>query len=626
MAFKRPAVNQNLNTLSFQVYDIQEGNFTHLPHRFFTQFDDGSTWDWMNNQDSFTEKMRLFESRRTEKWNQMSAVVFYGVTDHGNSVACFCKFPLSFRVEYHSSVTASVLITSVRDITRSKKSIDFTVERKPRQYGWKSDPDDPRSPKNYNLLHIRANSILRYNELLYAFKELNKTTKHVIEIHEDRRRYPTQLKAIIATGVNYGSWVTVPNYTTKARLTSCDYEIVVSIGDLKIDDKNVTTAPFSIAAVDIECDSPSGRFPNAENISDQITMIGVMYKGRGLEKNYLFRQARTHLKETPCVKTYFFDDKNSDPEAHSIEKRLDPESHLIEENAIEASLDPDHSIESHSIESHSIEASSDAEDNVKTKKDSTMEEDYAKNGIEYEEHIVDNERNLLCLLHKFIMVMDPQIIMTFNGDMFDWKYILLRTSILEIPANYFCNLGVLFQTQWEDVRNHDEILSPVVASAEKNVKVPFCNVGRVGFDIRAFFQGTMAGISRYRFKKYSLNAVAERLVGAQKLDVSAQEMFRIWKEGTIGELRHFCNYCMVDVILLFNIIENESTIDQLVAMASTSHTSIHDTINKGQFMKVKNMTCVRSANMGLFVNNPFRIPAIEIKVQTMFLYLLLSNY
>ena len=71
---------------------------------------------------------------------------------------------------------------------------------------------------------------------------------------------------------------------------------------------------------------------------------------------------------------------------------------------------------------------------------------------------------------------------------------------------------------------------------------------------------------------------------------------------------------MIDVVLLFNIIDNESTIDQLVAMASTSHTSIHDTINKGQFMKVRNMTCVKAANMGLFTNNPFRIPAIEIKV------------
>lgn len=186
---------------------------------------------------------------------------------------------------------------------------------------------------------------------------------------------------------------------------------------------------------------------------------------------------------------------------------------------------------------------------------------------------------------------------------------------------FYKTLGQYLLEPWREVKvgygMDKQYLDPVVASVEKQSAVKFDLSGRIGTDLRFLFQKTMNGVPRYRFKRYALDPVAKRLLGEEddgKIDMPAKEMFRIWKSGTTDEVRRFCDYCIVDGQLLVDIIDKEEIISQLVAMANTSHTSLHGIVNEGQFRKVENATVVNAAKLGAFTNNNFRgIPDIEMK-------------
>ena len=330
---------------------------------------------------------------------------------------------------------------------------------------------DPRSPKMYKLLRVKATTLAQYRQLRWAFKNVDMAT---VEIHEDADHgVATELQAIIDTGVTYGSWVRVPVRHRKTRQMITDYELVLkSPNEITVDKERMDVAPMTWAAIDIECDSPSGRFPSPEEKECKIIMIGVAVRNvDGSTDQILFR----------------------------LKSRVDP-----------------------------IDTS------------------------EYVEHVFETEVDMLWALWEAIMVLDFRMLVTFNGDRFDWKYILRRVYNLEMDVDLFTTLGVDLTEKWPEIRTgrgRDAVmLEPVDAAEGKDHAVTFNVPGRIGLDMRFLFQKTLNGVPRYRFKRYALDPVAERLLGTHKLDVPASEMFRIWKEG-IGRTSPLLQLLHVDVQL-----------------------------------------------------------------------------
>lgn len=548
MSFKRPIAPALGKTIEFQILDIEEKAITH--DHGCTGGEPPGDWSWLAEQDRVEMHLGGYSKSKIPEARQNVAVVLYGTTPGGESVACWVRYRRTFRVEVHHSVDIAGLVENVRMLTFTKKKIDYAVERLPRRYGWKSSKDDNRMPKLYTTIVVSASTKKRYDELVWAFKNQEREPEGtVVEIHEEVRRVGTNLKFVIESGANYGSWVKIERFTPRdTRFMTSDYEIVVDdISHISVDHERLETAPWNIAAIDIECDSPSGRFPNPENDTDAIIMIGIIHRHPLLgERKMLFRLPR-------------FEEEGGGEDVVADAPELDG----------------------------------------------------------YHELIFETENDLLMALRNFIVILDVRVLVTFNGDKFDWKYILRRAKNAGIDMQFFTTLGQHLVEPWRESKvgfgRDAEFVDPVVASTEKNASVVFDLPGRVGIDLRFLFQKTMNGVGRYRFKRYSLNAVANRLVGASKLDVPASEMFRIWKEGTPVELRYFCDYCVVDVKLLFDIIDKELIMEQLMAMATTNSTSPHGIVNLGSFRKVDNATTINAAKLGLFTNNDHRLKKVDMK-------------
>lgn len=506
-------------------------------------------WSWLADPSKVRQHVGSFGLARIPEKEQAVGILLVGTTAAGHSVACWVKFYRSFRVEVDESVNVGELMEAVQSKLHNKTPIQFTVERKPRRYGWKSDPSDPRSPKKYKLIRVKATTAKRYGQLRWAFKNADLET--TIEIHEEVESVSTELQAICDTGINYGAWIKVPVKVRSTRQLTTDYELHLdSFKDVEVDVKKIDIAPFAWAAIDIECDSPSGRFPSPEEQDCKIIMIGIAARRAGTTERLLLRLARG---EKPGV---------CEVEPIKAEKHLDV----------------------------------------------------------YTEHTFETEAQLLWALWEAIMVMDYRMLVTFNGDRFDWKYILRRVHNLDMDVDRYLTLGIDLLARWADVRvgrgRDAYMMGAIEASEEKQNAVVFNVPGRIGLDLRFLFQKTLNGVPRYRFKRYALDPVAERLLGAHKIDVPAKEMFRIWKEGTPEELRRFCDYCIVDVQLLVDMIDKEEIISQLVAMADTSHTSVHDIVNVGQYRKVENAITVNASKLGAFTNNKLRTPEIDFKGAT----------
>lgn len=547
MVYARELAPKLEGTVKFQILDIKENSIC-LNHVASSRCDTGD-WSWLADPEKLRRHVGSLALAKIPEKDQAVGILLTGTTSEGYSVGCWVKYKRTFRVEVHKSVNISELVDAVQRKMYDKSPIQYSVENKPRRYGWKSDPVDPRSPKKYRLIRVNASTVKRYKQLLWAFKNTELDT--TIEIHEEVHTVCTELQAICDTGINYGSWVEIPVHQRSVRQLTTDYELYLdSFKHVKVDTEKIEIAPFRWAAIDIECDSPSGRFPSPEEPDCKIIMIGIAARTSTGTERTLLRLARG---EKPCTRKV---------------SPIKPEKHLGD----------------------------------------------------YTERTFETEIELLWSLWEIIMILDYTMLVTFNGDRFDWKYILRRVHHLEMDTSRYLLLGTDLLQSWAEVkigRGRDaRLVCPVDASEEKQNAVVFDVPGRIGLDLRFLFQKTLNGVPRYRFKRYALDPVAERLLDAHKIDVPAAEMFRIWKEGNPSELRRFCDYCIVDVQLLVDMIDKEEIISQIVAMADTSHTCVHDIINVGQYRKVENAITVNAAKLGAFTNNKLRTPEIDFKGAT----------
>lgn len=551
--FKRRIPPKLGKSVEFQLTDAHEYIFTHANDCSLGT--DPGNWSWLGDFSKLKRHLASYSNVHKPKWNQHVGVALYGNTATGESVVVLLRYKRSFRVEVDKNANIGELVDGAKAASTSKRPIRYRVELKPRRYGWKSSPEDNRLPKKYTTIVVDSTSVKDYDNAFWGFKKQEKEDGgRVVEIHEDVKSVPTHLKALIDMGANYGNWLTVPVEHRKTRHFSSDYELVVDdIRDIAVDTEKVTTAPMEIAGVDIECHSKSRRFPSPENPEDVITMIGIVHRRvDGTMKRMLFRIAREG--EGPA------------------RKRVTP----------------------------------------------VADED--ENAHQYTEHIFGTEKRMLLEFRAFVVVMDIRMLLTFNGDRFDWKYILRRANNLGINMDTYTLMGQHLLEPWNQIKvgfgTDTEYYAPTEAAAMKSAAVVFDATGRIGLDLRFLFQKTMSGVGRYRFKHYSLDSVAARLVGATKNDMPPSEMFRIWESGTPGELRKFCDYCMKDVELLLMIMDKELLVDQIVAMANTSSTSYHGIINNGPFKKVNAATTVNAAKLGLFTNNKLPVQKFKPKGAT----------
>ncbi|MBI2583735.1 MAG: ribonuclease H-like domain-containing protein, partial [Candidatus Aenigmarchaeota archaeon] len=136
------------------------------------------------------------------------------------------------------------------------------------------------------------------------------------------------------------------------------------------------------------------------------------------------------------------------------------------------------------------------------------------------------------MLERFVEVIneqDPDFLITFNGDGFDFEVIRERADELKVPLKL----------------NRDG----TVLKAVRRGQVTAARLqGRIHIDLFPFVDTVLA--PQLQFEAITLGDVAEELIGEGKLEMSFEEMLDSWKSGKIDKV---AEYCLNDSLLTLKL-------------------------------------------------------------------------
>lgn len=143
--------------------------------------------------------------------------------------------------------------------------------------------------------------------------------------------------------------------------------------------------------------------------------------------------------------------------------------------------------------------------------------------------VLGDEKALLSRFIEIVKEADPDIIVTYNGDGFDFPVLRSRFEKLKVP----------FILSRDGTR-----VSFDKRAMESSAKV----AGRVHIDLYRFVSVVLS--SQMQSESLTLDAVANELLGEKKMGMKYDDIRNAWTTGNIDEL---CKYCLHDSYLTFSL-------------------------------------------------------------------------
>ena len=283
-------------------------------------------------------------------------------------------------------------------------------------------------------------------------------------------------------------------------------------------------------------------------------------------------------------------------------------------------------------------------------------------GGEYTVLYYGTEQALILGIRDLIVFYDADILLTFNGDYFDWPYLFARAGRGLADGDVaprLCNLGraVAESIDTQYVQYDPKTETPVVTGRDDSLprrrfpiwEVALCDggklslapSGRIMFDLCAFVQ-SQQGDPNMRFTNYTLDNMAARYLGDQKVGIKHNDIFASWAglmttaraleilgdtpapwlpalaggrtvadfgaaDGAApfpaaAQKRLLADYCIKDSRLPIRIVDKLGLVLFLWQVARVSSTPPHNILNNGQQMRVQAMFVEEAWSQGRLVN------------------------
>ena len=180
----------------------------------------------------------------------------------------------------------------------------------------------------------------------------------------------------------------------------------------------------------------------------------------------------------------------------------------------------------------------------------------------------DNEVDLLNRFFEIVRDYDPDVILGYNSNEFDFPYITERVKIL---------------------KDNGETLRD---SISRDSRTAFCrkigNVTRVS--VRGRIVADVLPLIRreYSIKQYTLKNVAKTLLDIEKLDVPFQRMAEYWNDDG-QKLADFIEYSRRDSVLALRLLLDLRLLDKYIALSQVSGALLQDVLDGGQSSMVENL-------------------------------------
>jgi DNA polymerase delta subunit 1 len=225
-----------------------------------------------------------WEARDSDEEHLIS---IFGKTDEGKSVCLTTAFTPYFFIKLPTGITDQKIqrLYSVLDKVCKDSLVDFSVTKSKDVWGFQNSEEFPFMKINFKTLQARrfVDSFLR--------KPLNRTPElfeilGVMNVKVYESNLDPVLRLMHRTGIQSTGWLDTGDKCTRSYLANVDLDLFcndwTTLKPVARDD----IAPFVVASVDIECNSSTGKFPDADIQGDACFQIAISLCKFGSDEPY----------------------------------------------------------------------------------------------------------------------------------------------------------------------------------------------------------------------------------------------------------------------------------------------------------------------------------------------------
>jgi DNA polymerase elongation subunit (family B) len=469
-----------------------------------------------------------------------SYITLFGRTMDGRSVYAQLPVPLTMVLELPSTLgtewdAKQVLQCLSQDLDITLQPNDWSFTMKHRANGWVPDEKDRTKPKKFPILTLRFHTMHLYNRALQYFRDGTYTVgrrrevlpanlqdssgrKFEVSVWETTDYIKATDRFSLETRVYTGNWLKLTEFRHLPwEMTHCDVQVSTTMRHLVPDLQTQDMGPSVFMCWDIECIS-------CADMAERQRM-----REQGLDK---FPNASDETNAIIMISQTF---------------------HLADGRVVRMLLQLG---------------------------DREAYEERMVRGQPYTVVYFTSELDMLLHFRDLLVYYDPDVLMSYNGDGFDYPYLLARfadrigcytdstitpqgflpsfsaksgngkrfyqwsrfrnefMNTMKCPVDQATGLPVVGSVDSEDKRNQKAFPIWVVAAQRGAIIVP--KARRVACDMLTVVRALGKSDKTYAFTNFTLQAVANRFLGVTKVDFDYNDIFDAWvgclTVGRFGEI------------------------------------------------------------------------------------------
>jgi DNA polymerase delta subunit 1 len=213
------------------------------------------------------------------------------------------------------------------------------------------------------------------------------------------------------------------------------------------------------------------------------------------------------------------------------------------------------------------------------------------------------EKELIKRWVDTVSMMDPDIFYTYNGDSFDCMYLVERAELLGLVTSkrtgtktykdgYLLKKLSRMTSKAADIKKEYFSSSAYGDSEFNRVYIP----GRLNYDLLIHYKRGMK-----KYASYKLDNIASEILGQNKHDVSAKDIFDFYQRGSPEEICKIGLYCIQDTALLQRLVDKQLILITIMQLANVTFVPIGFLTTRGQTIKVYSQILRKARQMNFLV-------------------------
>jgi DNA polymerase elongation subunit (family B) len=213
------------------------------------------------------------------------------------------------------------------------------------------------------------------------------------------------------------------------------------------------------------------------------------------------------------------------------------------------------------------------------------------------------EKDLIKRWVDIISDMDPDIFYTYNGDSFDFMYLVERAELLNllssktsgkktIKEGYLLKKLSRMSYKQADIKKEFFSSSAYGDSEFNRVYIP----GRLNYDLLIHYKRGMK-----KYSSYKLDSIANEILKVGKHDVTAKDIFGYYESGLPHKIKKIGEYCIQDTALLQQLVDKQLILTNIMQLANVTFVPIGFLTTRGQTIKVYSQLLRKARQMDFLV-------------------------